>query len=359
MTATVVVALALGALITGPLAAPRTALGARRACVRLATSELSVPISRGPTGLGLEVSNENLVLSAPGQPGLRVGDLIVGVNGQALGGKYVGTALDPAATSLDFAVSRESPASAPLLESAVYTMAAELYSPNLLADGVSEASRARLLGLMGALEALGASMSPRSASPLGFWKMVAGVGNAASGGMSGMAAGDGCRLVAHWQMLGDKEPSAQVVEVVADPLLRRHAVAALKGALVDGAERYGRLEVGGALASSTVVTFARATVYLSDAMRLVRVGTAGEAVAGATTAGAAPPAELYAYWRTSADVAQAEIARLAEAPIDSTDPADPFARSGGAGAEDDESNLPRWARVSRDDGYDEVESGIP
>jgi hypothetical protein len=348
--------------LAGAITPPRSRLlshAARRLRVparprMMAASEATIAIARtAGGGLGLEVSNDNLILAHEGQPELRVGDVIVAVDGTPLDGRYVGKVIDRSASAYEFTVSRESPASVPLLESAVYTFCAELFNPNVDAAEVDAESRARLLGIVRALEVLQATGSATAgdAPLLGFWKMVVGHGSGTVSGMSKMAQGDGCSLVAHWQCFTEASPPVQVVEVVADPLLTRHSVATLKGGLElttdsDGhqatVETYDRLEVGNELVSADILKCERVSTYLSEQLRIVRPRPQGGADADANP-------EFYAYWRTTAEAAQTEILRLADAPLGGDD------LPGGGSADED---VPRWAQA-RNDGYEAETSAIP
>ena len=359
-------------LARGPAAVrlrARTRVGSR--CVASAApEELTVTVRRGAGGgLGLEVSNANLVLLQAGQPDLRFGDIIVGVNGTPLAGGYVGKALDPAASEYAFTVSRRSAEAAPELEAALRGFGAKLFSPNLDAPEVDGATRARVEGVLAALEAIGTAIAPAQPSDalLGFWKLLFASGRSAARGLTGMAQGAGCEVVAHWQALSAAKPTAQIVEVIADPLLRRHAVAALKGsaapagadaapAAPDGTdtvrpvcvtlETYQRLELDGAPMSESTLALPRTTTYLSAALRVVRFDSAGGGDAAGT-------AEVAAYWKTTPEEASAEIKRLAAEPLGGS-----AAAAADGGNSDDE--MPLWERRRREDAqYDADASGIP
>mmetsp|Transcript_11167 Transcript_11167/g.29206 ORF Transcript_11167/g.29206 Transcript_11167/m.29206 type:complete len:338 (-) Transcript_11167:160-1173(-) len=315
----------------------------------------TITIRRGPGGLGLELSDANLVVSQSGQPELRIGDIVVAVDGVELAGKYLGSVIDQAAGEYVFTVSREPKASAAALEMALRGLGADLYSPNL--DDVDAAPtpavRARVMAVLGALEALGTQVAPADANTerLGFWKLLLGEGAVVNDGFSGMCAMPGVELIAQWQCFGEGEgmPQLQTVEIVADPLLGRYCVATLKGTFeseasgecvsVD-AERYSRLVLDGAPQSSNPRTFSRTCTYLSASLRIVRPADREK--------------EFCAYWRTSPQAATAEIGQLADKPIRS---------SGGVGRRvDEDDSMPMWQQRQMevdDENINQVESGIP
>lgn len=349
--------------------------------------ELTVTVRRGPNNaLGLELSDANLVLLQLGQPELLVGDIIVGLNGAPLDGRYVGGVLDPAASAYEFAVSRRSAAAAPELELALRGFGAELFRPDVDAQEVDETLRARVARVLAALEAIGAATAPAdpAEASLGFWKLLLCRGSSARSGLSGASGAIGCELVAHWQALGTDDPQAQVVEVIADPLLRRHTVAALKGTraaadrAADGAaaaalaalaasggpspvcattETYDRLEMNGSPMRSAPLPLGRACTYLSPSLRIVRFDSAAAVAAAAEVSGqggaavgvegdGAAELEVAAYWRTTAEEAGKEIGRLAAAPLD----------SGGMGPDGADEELPLYERRRMQDAEFEAES---
>lgn len=362
-------------------AAPARAVTTARMAASTGPEELVVKVRRGAdNGIGIEVSNANLILLQLGQPDLLVGDIIIGLNGTPLEGKYVGSVLDPAASEYDFTVSRRSAAAVPELEMALRGFGADLYRPDIDGPEVDEKTRVRVERVIAALEAVGAATAPAdpTAAQLGFWKMVLCRGLSARSGLTGTAGDASCQMVAHWQALGTEDPQSQIVEIIADSLINRHSVAALKGtsrkdgddetaaaalaaiAAAEGpppvgatTEAYDRFELNGTPMRDPMIKLGRVTTYISESLRIVRFNSAHSAAqAGAPMAEGAGSAEaagleVAAYWKTTAEQAGAEIGRLASAPLDPSEV-----------SEDDE--MPLWERRRLEDlEYEADASGIP
>mmetsp|Transcript_9048 Transcript_9048/g.24900 ORF Transcript_9048/g.24900 Transcript_9048/m.24900 type:complete len:352 (+) Transcript_9048:1-1056(+) len=351
MTATSLVRVAAFTLLCATARAARVPLRARlpRYFVRMGAAERSVSVSRGPGGLGIEVNSDNLIVSSTAD-GLSVGDVVTAVDDEPLAGRYVGKVLSPESSEFTFTISRDPAVSTPLLERALLGLGTDLEQPAIEEIGAEE--RERVIGVVGALEEMAAGVAPVDvgAAVQGFWKLLLGSGLPSATGLSGMGGNAGCTFVAQWQGFSEAEPTAQVVEIIADPLLGRHAVAALKGsldlqdapALSDDGERgglallsehYTRLEVGGALAGNEGKSVSNLCTYVSDQLRICRPEEAD--------------GEFSCFWRTTPEAAQMEIGTLSEAPV------------GGAAARDEEDDMPRWARRDWDDDGPEALSDIP
>lgn len=316
------------------------------AAVMQAGGAVEVTVRRGADGLGIEVDSDNVVLGSSGQPDLSVGDVITAVNGEPLSGRYLARAIDPEASEYTFTVDRTPGTCARALEGALLFLGTDLETPSV--GEMDAEAQARVADVVAALERLSPSVAPADAraAQLGMWKLMLSTGPEAHAGLSGAGEPAPCTLIAHWQNLGEGDPNAQVVEVIADQDLGRHAVAVLKGsaeyqpgsdappAVGCVAERYGRLELGGSVVSTNTVSVDRACTYVSEQLRIVRpLGAADERGQRAFSC----------YWRTTAEDAQLEIGRLAEA------------RPGGSAAPAAE-DVPRWAR-SRDDYEYETDAG--
>ena len=74
----------------------------------LAQSDPSTSSARDDGGLGVLVDQENTVVTVTGQPGLQVGDKIVGIDGDPLSGRPVGQCLKPGEPQYTFAILRPS-----------------------------------------------------------------------------------------------------------------------------------------------------------------------------------------------------------------------------------------------------------
>ena len=324
--------LALGAVVTR-LAPARHA--ARATCIRASASEIEISVERTPAGaLGISVDEENVVATvADDQPALRLGDKILAVAGERLDGRPLAQVLQPA-ESYTFTVLRGAADGAASLERVLARLLAESESARdsltpgeaaATAPGDFEAAqlRARLgmdvdeaeaapaelpeaaPALIDSLEEAGAPADAAS-TLLGFWKLC--WPPPAEADLTGYGAAPFCSVVASWTRFAEKDPTAQVVEIVANENLNAHTLAALKGewsvAAADGSTRlvqdFSRREYGG---QPTVEPMLCESVlsFVGESLLLVRAGDDAE--------------ELRIFERCDGGAVQAEIGRLLEAPV--------------------------------------------
>jgi len=324
---------------TRPLApAPTHRAPSPRSAV--AGEALDVLIQRNEEGgLGVLVDQDNTIVTVTAQPGLRVGDVIVGVDGDPLEGKPVGQCLAPGAPSYTFSVMR--PSSAEAAESLERVLA------QFLRDGASAAAKpdaaaalcfadddeqgSQAEKLVASLEEAGASALPDdealgAALRSGFWRLaLVSQQQLAAGGLTGYGLAPFCSVRGSYQAFIDLkgEQTAQVVEVVANANTGSCQIAALKGTWHAAAEaggvgvleRYERTEYGGQpeIGAATVEN-GWACTYLSERLRVCRLHGAAEG-----------EGEWRVYVKQPAGDAQADIGRLLEmfvAPIARDGPPD-------------------------------------
>lgn len=293
-------------------------------------------------GLGVVVDQDNTVVTVTAQPSLKVGDVIVGVDGDELAGRPVGRALKPGAPTYTFTVARPSAADAAsaassALERALVQLSREAAdrrrdkgelpyrAPGVLRldeerDGASAARAAELVRSLEEAEA--GSPAPALAEALGgFWRLVL-VSDAqtAAAGLTGFGTDPFCSVIASFQAFMAEEPTAQVVEIVQNANVRTSTVAALKGdwtaAGAEGGagaprwdEMYPRLEYdGGAISGFEAEQTSWECTYLSAGLRICRAQIAG-AELGAD-------GEVWrVYERLEPSKAKEEIGRLLELPV--------------------------------------------
>ena len=320
------VVLSLAALVTpfggpsgtAPHLTPRTA---PPRCANADAQPIDVLIKRSEDGsLGVLVDQDNTVVTVTAQPGLQVGDVIVGVDGDMLSGRPVGQALQPGAPQYTFAVVRQSATEAgDSVERALLQLIREASEgPGVLFFDEDNELAPRAEALVGNLEAVAAPLDDAAlgaALRRGFWRLlVVSERKEAKGGLTGYGLAPFCSVLGSYQAFIDikDEQTAQVVEVVANANLGSSNIAALKGtwrgaAADDVVETYERTEYGGAPElDAPAVENHWACTYLSERLRVCRLPARdGDDGAGAWRV----------YANLPADRAQDEIARLMAAPV--------------------------------------------
>lgn len=310
-----------------------------------------------------------MVATNSGQPGLMLGDEIVAVDGETLEGRPIGQVITRKDAYV-FTVRRDQRAAAGALERVLQQMSRDapvsgkaLCTFDDLHDGLGD----KALSLVAALEeavAADASAARAGASAdglAGFWRLrLTSDAQVATDGFTGFGAAPYCLLHASFLLLqADKQPGAQLVEVVGQQRVGQHAIAALKGEwdVHEGAdaggggaptldEAYTRLEFAGAAQVDAPRVAVRSTMtYLGEGLRIVRRVAAareqGDEDATRDASERVPDArgEIYVYERQTAQEAQGEIARLLDVPVPRPPPTSlddlgdvpPWARRGGGG----------------------------
>ena len=312
-------------------------------------AELEVEVNRGEAGgLGVVVDQDNCVVSVSAQPLLSVGDVVLAVDGEALNSRPVAQVLTPGKPQYIFSIVRPSAAEASKsLERVLLELARDVFqrqgrgTPGVYCLSDDEELGARVDNVVASLEEAGRGCdggAPTSVSALEsslaggyFWRLLLTSEPAvAAGGLTGFGLAPYCSMLASFQLLksmDEKEPTAQVVEVIANSMSGSSTVAALKG-IWEGAdagtadahayagapaehvaavrETYARTEYSGApLAEAETVVCAWACTYASERLRVCRAGAADGANGGAWRV----------YQRLPADKAQGEIGRLLAMPV--------------------------------------------
>ncbi|KAL1520117.1 hypothetical protein AB1Y20_023589 [Prymnesium parvum] len=314
----------------------------RHAAPRASTpplSRLDLPVLRDARGsFGVDVDQHNTVAANAGapNPSLRLGDVIVAVNGEPLGGRAAASLLAAAPPPYVLTVERDGSAAPAALERLLLQLADE--APRGAAglptfDALPRGLGGAALALVGALEERGGGVA-LAAGLRGFWKLrLTSEAALAAEGLSGFGGAPYCAAAAQFQLFGgggEGTPALQTVELVANAKVGGHQLAALKGAfelappVVE--EVYTRLEFAGAAQPGGAAVVRRAEcTYLSARLRICRAAAAAEGEAAAVSV----------YVRQELEEAQAEIAALLEAPVQ---PADK-----------DFDARPAWERASRAD----------
>lgn len=281
-------------------------------------SSLEIIVQRTASGgLGIEVEPEsNVVASNAGQPQLALGDLIVAVDGEECGKRYIGALLTPGADTYTFTVQRGTARGREALETVGRRLCIEAADaatvpaiPLVGAGGMSEELSERMLAIVDSLETSGPPTSLTADDLTGFWRLRFTNDKSLEGGMSGFGLIGGCTAVAQFQLYGQPElDSVQCVEVIANQAMGAHQVAALKGtfrAVSDEAQLvdlYTRIELGGAPQSGSGKQEQKLMLtYMGDKLRIVRAGGENGAVR--------------VYEKQSSDVAQGDLQSLMTAPI--------------------------------------------
>ena len=278
-------------------------------------------------GLGIEVDETNMVASCAGQPDLEVGDRVIAVDGEALGGRYLSQALKPGLQEYSFTVERLADAAS--MESILARLTAQAEaSANGGLDGLAtdEVLAGKICKLAAALEAVAEPAAVDDGAMRGFWRLCFAAGEMADG-LTGFGAMSSTYAACQFVAFSDSAPRAQVVEVIGDLNLGSTTVAALKGDYElrdeDGAVAlacsFDRLEYAGAMQSADVMTVVESVTFVGEQLRLGRCN-----------------GELRCYARCDAAAAQTEIGRLLAAPV----------RRGAAGSD----ALPRWERADLERG---------
>lgn len=327
---------------------------------------LTIDVSRVQGALGIEVDGSNVVATNSGQPGLKVGDVIVAVDGEYLDGRRLGQVIKRKDQYV-FTVRRDARAAAASLEAVLASMARSApVSGNALTtfDDLPDGLGAKAFSIVTTLEEAFAAGPPPTEEALyaseggllGFWRLRLTTDAAlATNGFTGFGAAPLCLLHASFALFQTaKEPSAQLVEVVGQQNVGHHVIAALKGGwgvqlLSEAprlalAEAYPRLEFGGSLQlDAPALELTRLCTYLGNELRImrgpstVRTGMgAGEGGLGGEPPGEPPAKHVYLYERQSAEAAQGEIGRLLDLPVPRPAPT----------SLDDLDDVPYWARRS-------------
>jgi len=360
------VAAAAAAAFTSPATAVARTLRPSRSCeLKLcAPGVLTVDVSRVQGALGIEVDGSNVVATNSGQPGLKVGDVIVAVDGEYLDGRRLGQVIKRKDQYV-FTVQRNARAAAASLEAVLASMARSapvsgkaLTTFDDLADGLG----AKAFSIVTTLEEAFAAGPPPTEEALytseggllGFWRLRLTTDAAlATNGFTGFGAAPLCLLHASFALIQTaKEPSAQLVEVIGQQNVGQHVIAALKGGwgvqlLSEAprlalAEAYPRLEFGGSLQlDAPTLELTRLCTYLGNELRIMRgpspVRTVRTGAGEGGPGGDEPSAKhVYLYERQSAEAAQGDIGRLLDLPVPRPAPT----------SLDDLDDVPYWARRS-------------
>jgi len=314
----------LGALSSALLnVAPRLSLAPRATMARAVAplcsataGAIEVSVTRTAAGgLGIEVDPDtNVVASNSAQPGLNLGDVIVAVNGELCGTKYVGALLTPGTDTYSFSVERGTPAGRQALEAILLRLTIQVANvasvPSIpLAEVTVDADdTAKMLALVSALEAGGPATGTSIADLSGFWRLRFTDDAALGAGLSGFGLMQGCTAAAQFQLYGQPEPdSVQCVEVIANQAVRGHQVASLQGTANtedDGTvtDVYTRVALGGApQEGSGTQTYPHTLSYLGASLRICRAAGEGGA--------------MRVYEKQSSEAAQGELQTLAAAPV--------------------------------------------
>ena len=323
---------------------------------------LTIDVSRVQGALGIEVDGSNVVATNSGQPGLKVGDVIVAVDGEYLDGRRLGQVIKRKDQYV-FTVRRDARAAAASLEAVLASMARSApVSGNALTtfDDLPDGLGAKAFSIVTTLEEAFAAGPPPTEEALyaseggllGFWRLRLTTDAAlATNGFTGFGAAPLCLLHASFALVQTaKEPSAQLVEVIGQQNVGQHVIAALKGGwgvqlLSEAprlalAEAYPRLEFGGSLQlDAPALELTRLCTYLGNELRIMRGPSTVRTGMGAGEGGLGgePPAKhVYLYERQSAEAAQGEIGRLLDLPVPRPAPT----------SLDDLDDVPYWARRS-------------
>lgn len=216
-------ALLLAPTATGPRP-PRPPTARAAAADLCAAGPIDVVVRRGDGGgLGVLVDQDNVVVTVTAQPGLQVGDVIVGVDGEPLSGRSVGQALAPGKAEYLFSITRPSAdVVAASLERVLLQLVrdASASPPKLLcfADDDEQAARAETL-VTGLEEAAAAAGGPAGGDALGgvlrsgFWRLAL-VSDAATarGGLSGYGLAPFCSVMASFQAFIDLKGEPTVAD---------------------------------------------------------------------------------------------------------------------------------------------------
>jgi len=255
--------------------------------------QLDVTVVRGDTGLGIQVDENNVVAANTGSSGLQLGDRVVAVDGKVVPtGTPLGQALAPGANEYVFRVSRDAAAATASLQN--------LLSQLVEQHGDSEGDEleevdGKIETVITALEEIGRAEPASKHELLGFWKLCyTNDEDFRRAGESGYGDVPFCSVVSHWQLYAEKEPAAQVVEVVANANLGEHALAAVKGeweaeSADDGLrveDAFSRCEFGGAPQSFVPSSSEHTVTYLSSQLRVSRMASGAVRIYTATDGGA-------------------------------------------------------------------------
>jgi len=261
-------------------------------------------VERGSDGgLGIEVDERNTVATAAQQPALRTGDVIVAVDGERLGGRPIAQVLQRA-DSYVFLVERAEDGAASI-EALLLRLASRAAEVELDEEATADLRRSVEVAARSLLDEVRDAEPPPREALLGFWRRRFCSDEALmEKGVTGYGGLADCRVAASWQLLTDREPSLQTVEVIADGGTGKHVVAAKKGDWTYGeggalSEEYFRLEYANSLQSAEP-TLAEAVIsYAGESVRL-------DVMADRS---------LVVYEREPAEVATGELQRLVATPV--------------------------------------------
>jgi hypothetical protein len=285
-------------------------------------------------GLGIEVDPDtNVVASNSGQPTLNIGDLIVAVDGEPCGTRYIGALLKPGADTYTFSVERGTPVGRKALEGIAVRIcteaAIEAGAPSITLAGVDAEVSAKMLALVRALEAAGPPAAVSAADLSGFWRLRFTDDVRLGAGMSGFGLVPGCEPTSQFQLYGQPTPDAvQCVEIIANQMSRSHQIAALKGKAEFGAvedhaggppgvavsDVYTRIELGGEPQwDSGTQRYDHMLTFLGDTLRICRAR--GGAAAGTAEPDAPHAWTVRVYEKQESSRAQSDLQALVSARV--------------------------------------------
>jgi hypothetical protein len=189
-----------------PKAAPHLAV---RMAASSGTTTIEVTVRRSADGgLGIQVDETNTVASCPGQPELAIGDRIVALNGEELGGRYLAEVL-PQADQYTFAIQRDS-ADAGSMERRLQRLTEQVSADTLLELSKDEVLTGKIVLLAEALEAE-AEPQPEAAvaeALRGFWRLAFTNGTVAAG-LTGYGSLPFCYVSGLFSAFTEKGPPAE------------------------------------------------------------------------------------------------------------------------------------------------------
>jgi hypothetical protein len=242
--------------------------------VCVVAGELTVTVKRSSAGgLGIEVDERNTIATCADQPDLRVGDVIVAVDGVSLDNRPIAKVLERK-EEYSFTIERKEGSRA--LEDLLIRLARQAGEK----DNSGEDAEAIRRGVRQTVTQLQQQQGapPTRESLLGFWRRrYVSDPSLSADGVTGYGGLPSCKIMGSWQLLqSEKEPALQVVEVIADGNLGVHQLGARKGdwevAESKGAlnliQHYSKLEYAGAMQSAELMMSENVVVYVSEDMRI-------------------------------------------------------------------------------------------
>jgi hypothetical protein len=300
-------------------------------------------------GLGIEVDPEtNVVASNLGQPALKVGDLIVAVDGEACGTRYIGALLKPGADKYTLSVERGTAAGRTALEGITERFLTQAASEAkaacipLAGVGLDAVVSAKILGLVEALEAAGSPANASAADIAGFWRLRFTDDRRLGGGMSGFGLVPGCTATAQFQLYGQPKPeSVQCVEVIANQQAGSNQVAGLKGKVEVASDApeaqaqgqagkkeggptgpvisdvYTRIELEGTpQTDSGTQRYDYTLTFLGETLRICRAAAGKDAPAQGAKDAPPPAGYVRVYEKLGSERAQSDLAALVAARVE-------------------------------------------